>query len=83
MSILIEAIGWSGAAIILSGYVANSNGWLDREHWLYQFVNLIGASAFIFYTLVHQTWATMTLNIIWAGVAANALIRILRRRNVG
>mgnify|MGYP001765076110 CR=1 FL=1 len=83
MSILIEAIGWGGAATILAAYVANSNGWLDREHRLYQLMNLGGASAFVLYTGVHQTWATMTLNIIWAGVAASALIRILRRKKVG
>lgn len=80
MSTVIEIVGWSGASLILAAYVANSNGWLDRRHWLYQFINLIGACAFVLYTGVHQTWATMTLNTIWAGVAVTALIRIFRRK---
>lgn len=83
MSLLIEAIGWSGASLILGAYIANSNGWLDRQHWLYQLVNLVGACAFVVYTGVHQTWATMTLNGIWAAVAAWALFRILRRGRRG
>lgn len=78
MTVLIEAIGWSGASLILGAYIANSNGWLDRQHWLYQFLNLIGACAFVLYTGVHHTWATMTLNGIWASVAALALIRMFR-----
>lgn len=81
MPILIEIIGWSGAAMILAAYIANSNGWLDRRHWVYQLVNLIGACAFVVYTGVHHTWATMTLNTIWAGVASVALIRIIRRKD--
>lgn len=78
MSVLIEAIGWGGASLILSAYVANSNGWLDRQSWLYQLLNLVGACSFVLYTAAHSTWATMTLNGIWACVAAVALVRIVR-----
>ncbi|MBP6031165.1 MAG: hypothetical protein KA533_07025 [Sphingobium sp.] len=80
MAVVIETIGWSSAVLILAGYVANSSGWLDRRSWLYQLVNLVGASGFIVYTGMHHTWATMTLNGIWAAVAAWALLRILRGR---
>lgn len=76
MSIVVEAIGWSGASLILAAYIANSNGWLDRTHKAYPAINLAGSCAFVFYTASHHTWATMALNSIWAIVAANALSRI-------
>lgn len=80
MAVLIETIGWGGASLILGAYIANSNGWLDRQSWLYQSINLVGACAFVVYTGAHQTWATMTLNTIWAAVAAWALFRIMHKR---
>lgn len=83
MSFLVEAIGWGGASLILSAYIANSHGWLDRQSWLYQLINLVGACAFVFYTGVHHTWATMTLNVIWAVVATWALFHILRGGRTG
>jgi hypothetical protein len=78
MSVLIEAVGWGGASLILSAYIANSNGWLGRQDWRYQLLNLVGACSFVVYTAAHNTWATMTLNGIWACVAVVALVRMLR-----
>ena len=78
MSVLIEAVGWGGASLILSAYIANSHGWLGRQDWRYQLLNLVGACSFVVYTAAHNTWATMTLNGIWACVAGVALVRIVR-----
>lgn len=82
MTLLIECIGWSGALLILSGYVANTNGWLGPRDWRYQFINLVGSAEFVLYTAMHQTWATMTLNGIWCAVAVLALVRMGRRRAI-
>jgi hypothetical protein len=79
MYLLIEVIGWSGALLILSGYIANSNGWLTARDWRYQLINLVGSAEFVLYTAMHQTWATMTLNGIWCAVAVTALLRMRGR----
>jgi hypothetical protein len=79
MSLLIEFTGWSAAFLVLSGYVASTNGWLTPKDWRYQVINLVGAAQFIFYTGMHHTWAPMALNAIWFAVALAALLRMSRR----
>jgi len=79
--LITEIIGWTGAALILGGYIANSMGWLTTRRPGYQLINLAGSALFVYYTAMHATWATMTLNSIWFLVAAVSLVRMVRNRS--
>jgi energy-converting hydrogenase Eha subunit E len=74
----IEFVGWSGAFLILCGYIANSTGRLTRTDKSYQLINIIGSAEFVYYTAFHHTWATMTLNIVWCCVGTYSLHKIVR-----
>lgn len=79
MEVLWEIAGWSGAALILSAYLAVSMGWMKTGS-RFQVANLIGACAFIANGSVHEAWPSVVTNIAWFLISAVALLRM---RSVG
>ena len=45
LELAIEAIGWSGAALILMAYLLLSMGKLTGQSTLYQWMNVVGAAS--------------------------------------
>ena len=72
---LWEIAGWTGAALILSAYLAVSMGWLKTGR-RFQAANLIGACAFIANGAVHEAWPSVVTNIAWFLISAAALVRM-------
>jgi len=75
MDLLWEVAGWTGAALILTAYLAVSMGWL-KASWRFQTANLIGACAFIANGAVHEAWPSVVTNIAWFLISAVALLRM-------
>lgn len=75
MEVMWEIAGWSGAALILSAYLAVSMGWLKAGK-RFQVANLIGACAFIVNGAVHGAWPSVVTNIAWFLISAVALLRL-------
>lgn len=73
---IIEAIGLLGAILILAAFGLNSFGVVGATSIGYQLMNLIGGSAFVFYTFKKAAWSSMVVNIVWAIIAIIALYRI-------
>jgi hypothetical protein len=83
MLILVEAAGWTGAALILAAYLLLSIGRLSGQSPLYQGMNVVGAAGFVINGWWHGAIPSATLNIVWLLIGAVALWRIaLRRRAV-
>jgi hypothetical protein len=76
--IAIEIIGWIGAALILVAYLMLSAGKLASNSRAYQGLNLIGAVAFVINSGWNGAVPSAALNVVWAGIAVFALIRIRR-----
>ena len=47
LELAVEAVGWSGAALILLAYLLLSAGRLTGQSLLYQGMNVVGAAGFI------------------------------------
>lgn len=77
LELLIEIAGWIGAACVLGAYVLLSMGKLAATSPLFHLMNAVGAAGFIINTGWHEAIPSMVLNIIWLGVAAASLVRIL------
>ncbi len=77
-AIAIEAIGWSGAALILAAYLLVSMGRLEGRSRAFQWMNLVGAGAFVVNSGAHGAWPSTVLNIVWMGIGAVTLWRLAR-----
>lgn len=78
MSLAVEIIGWAGAAMILAAYLLLSAGRLAAQSLTYQGLNLVGAIAFVVNSGWNGAIPSAALNIVWAGIALFALVRMSR-----
>jgi hypothetical protein len=75
---LIEAIGWAGAAMILFAYLMLSAGRMPARSTAYQGLNLGGAIAFVINSGWNGAIPSAALNVVWAGIALFALVRMAK-----
>ncbi|MBB4096735.1 CBU_0592 family membrane protein [Sphingomonas kyeonggiensis] len=77
--LLIEVIGWTGAALILVAYLLLSSGRLTGQSRLYQWMNVVGAACFVLNSGWNGAIPSATLNVVWMLIGAVTLWRIARR----
>ncbi len=80
--IVIEAIGWAAAVIILAAYVLLSLGKLEGRSYLYQWMNVVGAGGFIINSGYNGALPSAVLNVIWAAMGLFTLWSVWRARQV-
>lgn len=78
--LLIEIVGWAGAGLILIAYLLLTAGRLAARSVTYQGMNLAGAIGFIVNSGWNGAIPSAALNVIWAGIAAYALVTLGRGR---
>ena len=78
--IAIEVIGWIAAAIILASYVMLSLGRIEARGYLYQWMNVIGASGFVLNSGYNGALPSAGLNVIWAAMGVFTLLSVWRAR---
>lgn len=76
MKLLIEVIGWAGAAMILVAYGLLSAGKMTGRSVSYQVLNVVGALGFIINSGYNGALPSAALNVIWFGIGVAALARI-------
>ena len=74
----MEVVGWIGAGLILLAYLLLSAGRLPARSVAYQALNLVGAIAFVINSGWNGAIPSAALNVVWAGIAIFALIRMAR-----
>jgi hypothetical protein len=77
--LLVEAAGWTGAALILAAYLLVSLGRVTGQSRLYQTMNVVGAAGFVVNGWWHGAIPSASLNLVWLAIGAFALWRIRRR----
>jgi hypothetical protein len=82
MDIVLECIGWSGAAAFVIAYQLVSSGRLKADDRLYQILNLGGAVAVGASVFPKEAWPAFGLQVIWGAIAIVSLIRICRKPRV-
>ena len=78
MTLLIEAAGWIGAALILGSYILVSTGRLAGRSRTFQWMNVGGAAGFVVNSGWHGAIPSTVLNVVWLGVGL-ATLWTLRR----
>ena len=78
MTLLIEAPGWIGAALILGSYILVSTGRLAGRSRTFQWMNVGGAAGFVVNSGWHGAIPSTVLNVVWLGVGL-ATLWTLRR----
>lgn len=79
---LIEAVGWIGATILLIAYGLVSYGSVGGRSIVYQALNALGGLLLALNSGWHRAWPAVLVNVIWTAIAAGAmLLGAMRRRS--
>lgn len=73
---LPEIAGWYGAAAIVAAYALVSFEVVESDSALFQTLNLTGALGIVWVSVIKRAWQPAALNVMWAVIAAVALISI-------
>jgi hypothetical protein len=73
MPMLLEIVGWLGAALLIAAYGFVSYGLVDARGRAYQALNILGSLLIGVNSVWHGAWPSAALNIIWIGIAVGAL----------
>lgn len=71
---LVEAIGWVGATILLVAYGLVSYGSVSGRSMAYQTLNALGGLLLAVNSGWHRAWPSVLVNVIWTGIAAGAML---------
>jgi hypothetical protein len=80
LELVVEIVGWTGAVLILLGYLLITAGKLTGGSLLYQAMNVLGAAGFAINGWWHRALPSTALNIVWLLIGVIASWRILKRR---
>ena len=76
MKVLIEIVGWAGAALILLGYALVTSGRITPRSLAYQLMNVFGAIGFIINSGWNGAIPSVALNVVWLFIAIFGLLRL-------
>ena len=79
-AIVIEAIGWAAAVIILAAYILLSLGKLQARAYVYQFMNVVGAAGFVVNSGYNGAIPSAALNVVWGAIGLFTLWSVWRQR---
>ncbi len=79
MKLLIEVVGWIGAALIIAAYALLSAGKLRGDSRTYHLMNIFGAAGFVLNSGWNGAFPSAALNVVWIGIGAYGLLQ--RRRS--
>ena len=80
--ILVESIGWVGAALLLLAYGLNSYGKVQSNSIQYQSLNMVASFFFIINTVYHKAIPSTALNLVWILIGVIALVKNKKKTSV-
>ena len=82
VKIIIDAVGWLGAGLLLTAYALVSFKKLRPDTAVYQLLNAIGSCCLIVNTVFYHAFPSAFVNVIWIVIAGFAFYRIRSSREV-
>lgn len=67
--LVIELLGWAGAALLLLAYFFLVHHDLDRSSWMYHAMNLLGTSFLGINSYVNGAMPSAGISVVWALIA--------------
>jgi hypothetical protein len=80
VKLIIEIIGWSAAAMMLSAYMLLTSGRLSSSSGTYQWLNVLSGAGFIINSGWNGAYPSAFLNVIWMTIGLYGVFRGLRVR---
>ncbi|MBC7796389.1 MAG: hypothetical protein H7Z37_05930 [Pyrinomonadaceae bacterium] len=77
--VLFDAIGWTGAIMLLAAYALVSFNRIKADSFNYQFLNIFGSLFLAINTFYRSAFASTFLNVVWAIIAVIAIIAARRK----
>jgi len=77
-TLIIEAIGWIGAALVIGGYILITMAKVTARSYLFQGMNVLGATGIVINSAWNGAIPSVALNAVWALIGLAALIGIAR-----
>jgi hypothetical protein len=71
---LVEAVGWLGATILLVAYGLVSYGSVSGRSIAYQALNALGGLLLAVNSGWHRAWPSVLVNVIWTAIAVGAML---------
>ena len=75
---LYHVTGWYGSVAIVSGFFLVSFGILHTGDFLYQLINLTGASGILYLSYKKNVKESLFLNSFWAVIALISMVKMLK-----
>jgi hypothetical protein len=72
---LMDLIGWSGAALVLSAYFFVSTRRLNGGSATFQWLNFMGGIGLLVNTIYYRAFPSSLVNVVWILIAGMTLIR--------
>lgn len=74
--------GWTGGILIILAYFLLSTKKLKSHSITYNILNALGGVGLTISTFVTKSWPSVTINIIWVGIAVFSIITIRKIKPV-
>ncbi len=78
MKTVVEVIGWTAAAMMLSAYLLLTSGRLSSISKTYQWLNVLSGAGFVVNSGWNGAYPSASLNLIWMGIGIYGLLRGVR-----
>ena len=78
-NLLVDVLGWLGAAGLLVAYGLISAKKLQGNSWVYQLMNLAGSALLIVNSFYYGAFPSVIVNLFWIGIAVFTLLYSGRR----
>jgi hypothetical protein len=75
MKLLVDALGWAGALILLSAYAAVSFRKIRPDAPLFHASNGLGAVLLVINSAYYHAYPSAFVNVVWIGIALAAGLR--------
>ncbi len=76
-NLVVEVIGWMGAALLLAAYFLISAKRLHGRSKIYHLMNLLGGAFIALNSFVNSAFPSTALNAVWSSIAVYGLYRSL------
>jgi hypothetical protein len=80
LNLLIDTLGWLGAAALLVAYALVSKGRFTGASVPYQVLNVVGSIGLIMNTVYYGAYPSTFVNVVWIAIAAYTLLRVWAAR---
>jgi hypothetical protein len=80
MQILIDVLGWFGAALLVLAYGLVTARQLRPTGGVFQSLNLVGSLALMVNAASYSAWPSAALNLVWFSIGLISVVRSKVRR---